>query len=243
MPITEFICPGGHKIRCSDCLKQCRKENECSPKTYRMAALATESHPAFSITTLIGSPYKWLLKKTHVYAMEPAAFVHSLIGRGFHSVLEGQATGIQEERLSYPGLPEVTGAFDYFDTETGILWDYKVKTEKAINRIIRGDTEGLSIQLSAYADMIEHHKGVKVTALKTFLASKEAGIRVVDIPRREVATYFAEKYKAFKQAEAEGDAPECETFPTECKNWCPVKDHCQYRRKDGPFSTSDRRNR
>ena len=131
MPATKFICPDGHQVKISDCLKSCVKCQRCMfLPTLRAVANSLDrkiSEP--TVTELISGVRETFLKKTSEYAVEPSSVLYALQGQAIHSINESHTQGniLSEERLK----DDITsGQFDLFgkiiDADDGVLGDLKV---------------------------------------------------------------------------------------------------------------------
>jgi len=130
MPAIGFICPDGEKITFEECFKECRLKGDlpcgrCKALPFlRKAARQREWKWEPSTTQLlIGTREAWL-KITRPYYINPDDKVFAILGTQAHAVLErfGKGDHFTEERLR----DEIcSGAFDFYDGEQQILYDYK----------------------------------------------------------------------------------------------------------------------
>lgn len=131
MPATKFICPGGERVRITDCLRSCRNSQRCMflPTLRAVAKSLDRKITEPTVTELIAGIRETYLKKTSAYAVAPASILYALHGQAIHSINEQQTYGaiLSEERLK----DDITsGQFDLFgkilDTDDGVLGDLKV---------------------------------------------------------------------------------------------------------------------
>ena len=141
MPATKFICPNGHQIKISDCLKSCPNSQRCMfLPTLRAVANSLDrkiSEP--TVTELIAGTRETYLKKTSSYSVDPSSVLYALQGQAIHSINEKNTQGeiLSEERLK----DEITsGQFDLFgkiiDADDGVLGDLKVTSSFKIMKAL-----------------------------------------------------------------------------------------------------------
>jgi hypothetical protein len=130
MPAVGFICPDREKIKFEDCFKECRLKDDlptgrCKALPFlRKASRQREWKGEPSTTQLLGGTREAWLKITKDYYIDPDDRVFALLGTQTHAVLDkfGQGDHLTEERLR----DEIcSGAFDFYDGEQQILYDYK----------------------------------------------------------------------------------------------------------------------
>lgn len=130
MPGTTIICPDGKSCEITQCLSECRIKNTLvSGRCMSLPSLisVTKERPwtgVPSTTMLLNGVRETFLKITKDYPIDPQNQVFAVYGTAVHSQLEGMEVpdALKEERLfdDYS-----SGAYDYLDTKTNSLWDFK----------------------------------------------------------------------------------------------------------------------
>ena len=131
MPATKFICPGGERVRITECLSSCPNQQRCMflPTLRAVAKSLDRNITEPTVTELIAGVRETYLKKTSAYAVEPSSILYALQGQAIHSINELNTQGeiLSEERLK----DDITsGQFDLYgkilDADEGVLGDLKI---------------------------------------------------------------------------------------------------------------------
>lgn len=131
MPAKEFICPDGHHVRISECLKHCPLSERCMflPTLKIIAQSLNRGLTMPTVTELIAGVRETYLKKTTDYAVNPRDVLYALNGQAIHSLHE---QNVGENIMSEVRLEDdiTSGKFDLYgnllDNEAGVLGDLKV---------------------------------------------------------------------------------------------------------------------
>ena len=130
MPAIGFICPDGTTITFEKCFNECRLKEDlpcgrCKALPFlRRASKQRDWTGEPSTTQLLSGTREAWLKITKPYFINPDDKVFAMLGTQVHAVLDkfGHGDHLTEERLR----DEIcSGAFDFYDGEQQILYDYK----------------------------------------------------------------------------------------------------------------------
>ena len=194
MPLTDFICPDGERIKVGDCLEQCRMKERClTIPTLIKASDAREWDGTPHVTQLISGTMQEYLKVVHDYAVDPRSMIFASLGQAHHAELDEIASEMglpSEDMLKFfnPGI--LQGRADYLEEDIDqpdptqisyILVDYKTwgsfKVAKALgikrNKVagkwmtlsVPADDKDTELQLNAYRIALES-KGIKITKMR-----------------------------------------------------------------------------
>lgn len=186
-------------------------------------------HSDISITSLIGPPKIFQLKKRHAEELTEDASdrVWTLLGQSVHKVLElaGGETEQTERRL-YININgwTISGQTDLYETEKKVLSDFKVTS---VFSFLLGTKDTWTQQINLNAMLwrsygYEVNKGQIVAILRDWQASKaefdpeypKCAVHVVDIPlwsQAECIAFANERVKLHQAAakQLDNDIPEC----------------------------------
>ncbi|MEK6794908.1 MAG: hypothetical protein AABZ39_09035 [Spirochaetota bacterium] len=129
----------------------------------------------YSMTQLIKSPQSVVLEQRHrnEITTDVSESLWRFLGSAVHDFLQkGEgASDITEERLMYltPSGISVSGQFDCFDGEEGILYDFKVTS---VYRVMHADFEDFRTQLLAYAWLL-NRIGFEVKHIRNILILRD----------------------------------------------------------------------
>ena len=103
MAASHFICPDGHQVKITECLKACPNCQRCMflPTLRAVAKSLDRKITEPTVTELIAGVRETFLKKTSDYAVEPSSVLYALQGQAIHSINEVHTQGeiLSEERL------------------------------------------------------------------------------------------------------------------------------------------------
>ena len=135
--LSGFICPDGEMIEFGTCLAKCRMAARCAPRPVLQKIgvdwRRTSTEP--STTELIGPTRIAWLKRMYPYYESAASRKWSIFGSAVSVIMEG---GGGDEGLTEETFRDATnkGTLDYFDSETGTLWDYKLTGAYKVRQIV-----------------------------------------------------------------------------------------------------------
>lgn len=180
-----------------------------------------------SVTRLIDSPYrrKLYLKNYDKLVEDVSDRVWALLGQAVHHILERGAEGshvIKEERMVYEyGGLKVTGQLDTFNTQTGVLSDYKVTSTYKLTSANQPNDwiRQLNILAQLLRDNFWDVKKVQIVAILRDWSSTEAMrnpaypqsmVQVLDMPlwsEEDTLAYIQERVALHKQVMEGEDIP------------------------------------
>jgi len=172
----------------------------------------------FTVTELLAPTQQLALQRKHADDLVEDASdrLYSLLGQAVHTILERAGTsGIAEVRLQMPvTLPNgeiktVSGKFDHFTLETGILTDYKIMS---IWEAIYGLKPEKIAQLNLYERLLNYNghevKGLQIAGLFRDWSKSKAGYGDGHPPKQvqliPVPLWDANKSDAYLQTAVEG---------------------------------------
>lgn len=230
MPLTDFICSDGEKIKCEDCVTKCRLPDRCYPLAMlrRIVKGRRKWTGIPSATQLLKDCRQAYLMEKKDYAQTPDEHTLALLGTIFHETVE-----MDFERMTYRGL--YTGLPDWYDEETGELIDYKVSGEYKYKK---GDFKDYTLQLNMYRLLLEQEghviKSMKIAFIKRDGSlSRNGTFTWIPIQRMddEELIKFVTKASQDLCAALELDVLPAKCTDTwrnglKCKKYCSVKKWC-----------------
>src|SRR3972149_626429 len=134
---TSFICPDEVQIKIEDCINECRMDRRCVAKpTLIMFAMGLPKWKGkISTTQALNGTRLEFLRLKHDYGEAPCDRAFALAGTQHH---------LKYQKIEIPGAlyeewmedEEGTGMFDYYDSETFELYDFKLIGGYKVNRIL-----------------------------------------------------------------------------------------------------------